>query len=1092
MDVAKLLVRIQADTSQLVAGMAQGERVVKESTARTKGIFTDFTRELTKQFSAVGGIVGTVADGVNALVTGSGGARALVQLMFQVGGALKASVEDAVKWESAFAMVKKVVDGSDQDFKNLANGLRDMSMQMPVAATQLAEIAANAGQLGIQKEALLGFTETMAKLASTTNLTAEQGSTMMAQFKNVMKFANSEFENVGNTLVGLGAKGASTESQIMETSLRLSGMASMLKIPTAEVLGLGAAIADVGLSAELGGTNVSKALREIDTAVKSGGPNLQRFAEMAGMSATAFANAWKEAPARAFQMLLAGLKNLNDQGKDVNTMLDKVGLQGIETGSVLLRLAGNADGVKRSLDNANESWKQNNEMTEASGKRYQTVGAQWEIFKNKMTEFSTTVGEIILPPLAWVLEKVNGIADGLVKGARAVRDFLGISPAGAPTEAPTVDAQTHAAGGLAFGPGGPTDDKIPAWLSNGEYVINAETVRMLGVPFFHALNRRRFAQGGYAPLDPMEPIPYVGTGTDLGVSNPYEVLAMLAQVKYMLEVARSANYRSQGDDLMRSSKLILPTVAGLTDAQDAGDPAAGHPMLQGLSFTMGMGQVADRMKAAAEAQERLAKQEQARLDRIQQRSEEDWLEVKGRTIRGVGGRGAKGAAGADGSSDNVDMSKTLDEFDLSKVVDGFDWLMTTAEREAAQKEKVPVNDADWLAAMKAKYPKDENFDAKDREAQFRANREAEAAFQGDSERWGKSAAGLGVKQADLEKYAAAFNLSLEGATYQMRANQDVVMASKFTVEKEVKSREELEAALKYSFRLTKENFEALGQHATGLGKLFEQAGKDTAKILGPIYNTQQIKSLGEMNQGLMNTASFIDSIASGDFLGSWMSGASSKFEDLTKTLNSAMVPMDPWSQAQRRQKQEAEATSDALSMLTKTAKAAAVGLGGSVAAGSGGSVSLVGHHEGTGNRVIVGADGRLVGQGGGLGVLTSDSTANVFKEAFKVAAVEASNSSAGPAAESAANRVLLQNGLLAGLSRLPNTLLRYDPNALNKPLPSAPSPPSETQGSSGAKAEKVRWMLPFQIALDKQAIATGVAEAIEEQDLSNVSGRFPR
>jgi hypothetical protein len=57
-----------------------------------------------------------------------------------------------------------------------------------------------------------------------------------------------------------------------------------------------------------------------------------------------------------------------------------------------------------------------------------------------------------------------------------------------------VEAGLQAAGGLIRGPGSGTSDSIPAWLSNGEYVINAASVRRLGTGFLHSLNS--FALGG--------------------------------------------------------------------------------------------------------------------------------------------------------------------------------------------------------------------------------------------------------------------------------------------------------------------------------------------------------------------------------------------------------------------------------------------------------------------------------------------------------------------------------------------------------------------------------------------------------------------
>jgi hypothetical protein len=55
-----------------------------------------------------------------------------------------------------------------------------------------------------------------------------------------------------------------------------------------------------------------------------------------------------------------------------------------------------------------------------------------------------------------------------------------------------------ATGGYISGPGGPTDDKIPAWLSNGEFVVRAAAVDHYGLDTLHDINAMRFAEGGYA------------------------------------------------------------------------------------------------------------------------------------------------------------------------------------------------------------------------------------------------------------------------------------------------------------------------------------------------------------------------------------------------------------------------------------------------------------------------------------------------------------------------------------------------------------------------------------------------------------------
>jgi hypothetical protein len=61
-----------------------------------------------------------------------------------------------------------------------------------------------------------------------------------------------------------------------------------------------------------------------------------------------------------------------------------------------------------------------------------------------------------------------------------------------------------ASGGYISGPGGPRDDKIPAMLSNGEFVIQASAVKKFGAGFLNMLNQgimpRGFMDGGFVTL----------------------------------------------------------------------------------------------------------------------------------------------------------------------------------------------------------------------------------------------------------------------------------------------------------------------------------------------------------------------------------------------------------------------------------------------------------------------------------------------------------------------------------------------------------------------------------------------------------------
>lgn len=109
-------------------------------------------------------------------------------------------------------------------------------------------------------------------------------------------------------------------------------------------------------------------------------------------------------------------------------------------------------------------------------------------------------------PIEFVIEQV--INRGIIDTWNRIAGWFGVDPvnhlslpwsrgASRPTEGPgTGPGRAFAGGGPVWGPGSGTSDSIPAWLSNGEYVIPADIVRQVGVGFFDWIRSGRFDVAG--------------------------------------------------------------------------------------------------------------------------------------------------------------------------------------------------------------------------------------------------------------------------------------------------------------------------------------------------------------------------------------------------------------------------------------------------------------------------------------------------------------------------------------------------------------------------------------------------------------------
>lgn len=313
------------------------------------------------------------------------------------------ALKSATDFESAFAGVRKTVDATEAEFGRLETGIRQMSKVVPAAATEIAGVAEAAGQLGIKKEAILGFTRTMVDLGVSTNLTANDAAVALARLANITQMPQDQFDRLGSTVVALGNNLATTEAEIVEFGLRLAGAGNQIGLNEAQILSFAGALSSLGINAEAGGTAFSRLFINIAKAVDEGGAAVEQFAAVAGMSGAQFSKAFKDDAAGALVSFVEGLGRVKDEGGSLFAVLDDLGLNEIRLRDALLRSAGAGDLLRKSLNLGTAAWQENTALTDEAARRYETAASQIAMFKNKVTDAAVTMGGQMVPSLLRLL-----------------------------------------------------------------------------------------------------------------------------------------------------------------------------------------------------------------------------------------------------------------------------------------------------------------------------------------------------------------------------------------------------------------------------------------------------------------------------------------------------------------------------------------------------------------------------------------------------------------------------------------------------------------------------------------------------------------
>jgi TP901 family phage tail tape measure protein len=354
----------------------------------------------------MGSAVKTVAKGLVVGITAAS---------IALGGLGVAGIKAGIAYESAFAGVIKTVDATPVQLEKINSGIREMAKVMPTTAVEIAGVSEAAGQLGIQTDNILSFTETMVKLGDATNLTASDAATTLARFANVTGMSQSNFDRLGSTIVALGNNFATTESEIADMAQNIASAGTQVGLSEAQILGFSAALSSVGMESQAGGTAISKLMVDMQLATETGSSSLKDFAKVAGMSTSEFKTAFKSDAAGALSAFMTGLSDTKRLGKSAIAVLDDMGISEVRLRDTILRAANSGDLFTNALALGTDAWEENIALTKEANQRYNTMESQISMLKNSVTDLGIEFYQSVNNPIAEAVKTARSMVDDLSK-----------------------------------------------------------------------------------------------------------------------------------------------------------------------------------------------------------------------------------------------------------------------------------------------------------------------------------------------------------------------------------------------------------------------------------------------------------------------------------------------------------------------------------------------------------------------------------------------------------------------------------------------------------------------------------------------------
>ena len=368
--------------------------LTKEELSRATARYNDKVFQLNKSLSDLRPTLADFANEFRGVASGAAG--------------LTYAAREAVKFESAMAGVRKVVDGTPEQIEQLGGQVKKLAVEFGMMPEKMAEIVAAGGQLGIAADKLDEFARVTATMATAFGLTAEEAGNAAATIANVFQLPIGEVEKLGDAINVLGNNTAAREKDIVAAMARIGGTAKQFGLAADEAAALADAFIALGKPPEVAETTINAMLQKLQTA-QSQGKDFQAALEGIGTSADEMAANIAANPQQALTEFLHKLEGLDKQSRALTLSQ----LFGTEYSDDIALLVGSLGEYEKALGLVNDQSQIQGTMQKEAAAALNTTEGQINKAKAAVSNMAGELGNALLPILKITASTVETVATAI-------------------------------------------------------------------------------------------------------------------------------------------------------------------------------------------------------------------------------------------------------------------------------------------------------------------------------------------------------------------------------------------------------------------------------------------------------------------------------------------------------------------------------------------------------------------------------------------------------------------------------------------------------------------------------------------------------
>ena len=325
--------------------------------------------------------------------------------------ALGVAVKFAIDDEEAFADVRKTTGLAGEEAKAFQEDLKRATKDIPKFNAEIYEIAAAAGQAGINLEEIPKFTADTAKVSVAFDMEAGKAGETLATWREAFKMSQNEVMKLADQMNLLGDSIKVAPAQVAEIATQVGGLGKMANFTEAQTSALGGTL--IALGVKDAGT-ASTAIRKLYSTLASGDSATRTMTEAfgkIGIDPGELAEDLQKDSQGALVKVFQGLNELNNYEKLSVTKE----LFGEEAMSSMGMLINNTEFLKENLKLIGDSGKYSGSVMREYNNKLNTTATDIKLAMKATANMAATTTRFFLPPIRSATKGMVSFSEGITK-----------------------------------------------------------------------------------------------------------------------------------------------------------------------------------------------------------------------------------------------------------------------------------------------------------------------------------------------------------------------------------------------------------------------------------------------------------------------------------------------------------------------------------------------------------------------------------------------------------------------------------------------------------------------------------------------------